>query len=134
MLSVNVNGKIIVLILSMILFVSACGSDVDVDYLGDSYPPTSHVDVYFSEDDITEGYLVMGHATVDGGDAEELQEKLIEKARASGADGIIFEEFDRVETGEQTIVNDIGDVEIVNTETTSVLQVKAIFIKYNKNL
>ena len=134
MLRVNVNGKIIVLILSMILFVSACGSDVDVDYLGNSYPPTSRVDVYFSEGDITEDYLVMGHATVDGGDAEELQEKLIEKARERGADGIIFEGLDRVKTGEQTIVNDIGDVEIVNTDTKSVLQVKAIFIKYNKNL
>ena len=134
MLRADVNGKIIVLILLIILFVSACGSDVDVDYLGDSYPPTSHVDVYFSEDDITEGYLVMGRATVDGGDAAELKEELIEKARESGADGIIFEEFDRVKTGEQTIVNDIGDVEIVNTDTKSVLQVKAIFIKYNKNL
>ena len=132
MLRADVNGKIIVLILSMILFVTACGSDVD--YLGDSYPPTSHVDVYFSEDDVTEGYLVMGRATVDGGDAAELKEELIEKARESGADGIIFEEFDRVKTGEQTIVNDIGDVEIVNTDTKSVLQVKAIFIKYNKNL
>ena len=135
MLRVNVNEKIIVLMLLMILFVSACGGDeVDVDYLGDSYPPTSHVDVYFSEEDITEGYLVMGRATVDGGDAEELEEKLIEKARESGADGIIFEEFDRVKTGEKTIVNDIGDVEIVNTDTKSTLQVKAIFIKYNKNL
>ena len=134
MLRVNVNGKISVLTLSMILFVTACGDDVDVDYLGDSYTPTSHVDVYFSEDDVTEGYLVMGHATADGGDTEALQETLIEKARDSGADGIIFEGFDRVETGEQTIVNDIGDTSIVNTNTTSVLQVKAIFIKYNKNL
>ena len=134
MLCTNVNGKIIVLILSMVLFLTACGSDIEVDYLGDSYPSTSDVDVYFSEDDITEGYLVMGRATVDGSDAEALQEKLIEKARESGADGIIFEAFDRVGTGEKTIVNDIGDVEIVNTKTTSVLQVKAIFIKYNKNL
>ena len=39
-----------------------------------------------------------------------------------------------VETGEQTIVSDIGDTSIVNTDTTSVLEVKAIFIKYNKNL
>ena len=134
MLRANVNGKIIVLMLSMLLFVTACGDDVDVDYPGDSYVPTSHVDVYFSEDDVTEGYLVMGHATADGGDTEALQETLIEKARDSGADGIIFEGFDRVETGEQTIVNDIGDTSIVNTNTTSVLQVKAIFIKYNKNL
>ena len=134
MLNASVNGKIMVLILSMLLFVTACGDDVDVDYLGDSYAPTSHVDVYFSEDDVTEGYLVIGHATADGDEAEDLQETLIEKARENGADGIIFEEFDRVETGEQTIVNDIGDVEIINTDTTSVLQVKAIFIKYNKNL
>ena len=134
MLRANVNGKIIVLMLSMLLFFTACGDDVDVDYLGDSYVPTSHVDVYFSEDDVTEGYLVMGHATADGGDTEALQETLIEKARDSGADGIIFEGFDRVETGEQTVVNDIGDTSIVNTNTTSVLQVKAIFIKYNKNL
>lgn len=134
MLCVSVNGKIMVVILSMILFFTACGDDVDVDYLGDSYTPTSHVDVYFSEDDVTEGYLVMGHATADGGDTEVLQETLIEKARDSGADGIIFEGFNRVETGEQTIVNDIGDTSIVNTNTTSVLQVKAIFIKYNKNL
>ena len=134
MLCASVNGKITVLMLLMLLFFTACGDDVDVDYLGDSYAPTSHVDVYFSEDDVTEGYLVIGHATADGDEAEDLQETLIEKARENGADGIIFEEFDRVETGEQTIVNDIGDVEIINTDTTSVLQVKAIFIKYNKNL
>ena len=134
MLCVNVNGKIIVLMLSMLLFVTACGDDIDVDYLGDSYTPTSHVDVYFSEEDVTEGYLVIGHATTDGGDTEALQETLIEKARDNGADGIIFEGFDRVETGEQTIVNDIGDTSIVNTYTTSALEVKAIFIKYNKNL
>ncbi len=76
----------------------------------------------------------MGHATADGDDTEALQETLIEKARDSGADGIIFEGFDRVETGEQTIVNHIGDTSIVNTEPKSVLQVKAIFIKYNRNL
>ena len=135
MLSRNVNGKISVLILSMLLFLTACGGDdIDVDYLGDFYTPTSHVDVYFSEDDVTEGYLVMGHATADGGDTEALQETLIEKAHDSGADGIIFEGFDRVETGEQTIVSDVGDTSIVSTDTTSVLQVKAIFIKYNKNL
>ena len=135
MLPTSVNRKIILLILSIVLFVAACGGDdVDVDYLGNSYTPTSHVDVYFSEDDVTEGYLVMGHATADGDDTEALQETLIEKARESGADGIIFEGFDRIETGEQTIVNDIGDTSIVNTDTTSVLEVKAIFIKYNKNL
>ncbi|MDE0426195.1 MAG: hypothetical protein OXN25_15155 [Candidatus Poribacteria bacterium] len=110
MLRAIVNEKIIVLILLTILFLTACGSDVD--YLGDSYSPTAHVDVYFSEDDIIKDYLVMGHATIEGGEAEALQEKLMEKARESGADGIVFEEL-RVETG--------------------VLQVRSIFIKYKKN-
>ena len=125
----GVNGKIIVLILLMILFLTACGSDVD--YLGDSYPPTAHVDVYFSEDDVIEGYLVMGHATIEGDEAEKLQEKLIEKARESGADGIVFEEFDRVKSGEITIDNNVGTEQTI---TTKVLQVKSIFIKYKKNL
>ena len=125
----GVDGKIIVFILSMMLFITACGSDVD--YLGDSYPPTSHVDVYFSEGDIIEDYLVMGHATIEGDEAEELQEKLIEKARESGADGIVFEELDRVETGEVTIDNNAGTEQTI---TTRVLQVKSIFIKYKKNL
>ena len=126
---VDVNGKITVSILSMILFFTACGSDVD--YLGDSYPSTVHVDVYFSEDDVIEDYLVMGHATIEGDEAEKLQEKLIEKARESGADGIVFEEFDRVKSGEVTIDNNVGTEQTI---TTKVLQVKSIFIKYKKNL
>ena len=129
MLRADVNGKIIVLILSMILFVTACGSDVD--YLGDSYPPTSHVDVYFSEADIIEDYVVMGHATAEGDEAEALKEKLTEKARESGADGIVFEELDRVKTGDVTVDNDTGTEQTI---TTRVLQVKSIFIKYKKNL
>lgn len=136
MLNASVNGKIIVSLMVVLnLFLFACGGDdVDVDYLGDLYPPTSDVDVYFSQDDVAEGYLVMGHATAERGDTEALQEMLIEKAEESGADGIIFEGFDRIKTGEQTIVNDIGDTSIVNTDTKSVLQVKAIFIKYKQNL
>ena len=125
----GVNGKIIVFILSMMLFITACGSDVD--YLGDFYPPTSHVDVYFSEGDIIEDYLVMGHATIEGDEAEELQEKLIEKARESGADGIVFEEFERIKSGEVSIDNNAGTEQTI---TTRVLQVKSIFIKYKKNL
>ena len=113
MLPVDVNGKSIVLILSMILFVTACGSDVD--YLGDSYPPTSHVDVYFSEADIIEDYVVMGHATAEGDEAEALKEKLTEKARERGADGIVFEEFDRVKTGEVTVDNNASTEQILSS-------------------
>lgn len=130
MLHVNVNGKIIVSLMVVLnLFLTACGDDID--YIGDTYSPTSHVDVYFSEDDVSENYQQMGHATAEGGTAEELQERLIEKARENGADGIIFEEIDRVKTGETTTVDAVGNEHTLNTR---VLQVKAIFIKYKKNL
>ncbi len=130
MLNGSVNGKIIVLLMMVLnLFLTACGDDID--YIGDTYLPTTHVDVYFSEDDVTEDYQKMGHATAEGGDAEELQKRLIEKARENGADGIIFEGIDRVKTGETTTVDATGTE---HTQSTKVLSVKAIFIKYKKNL
>ena len=130
MLNTSMNRKIIVLLMVVSnLFFTACGDDID--YLGDTYSPTTHVDVYFSEDDVTEAYQKMGHATAEKGDAEELQERLIEKARESGADGIIFHGIDRVKTGETTTVDAIGTE---HTQNTRVLQVKAVFIKYKKNL
>ena len=130
MSNANVNGKIIVLLMVVLnLFLTACGDGID--YIGDTYSPTSHVDVYFSEDDVTEDYQKMGHATAERGTAEELQERLIEKARENGADGIIFQGINRIKTGETTTVDAVGTE---HTQNTRVLQVKAVFIKYHKNL
>ena len=130
MVNANVNRKIIIsLMVVLSLFFAACGDGID--YVGDSYLPTSDVDVYFSEDDVIEDYQKMGYATAEGDSAEELQERLIKKARENGADGIVFEGVDRVKTGEITTVDAEGTE---HTQNTRVLQVKAIFIKYEKNL
>ncbi len=130
MVNASVNRKIIIsLMVVLSLFFAACGDGID--YVGDSYLPTSDVDVYFSEDDVIEDYQKMGYATAEGDNAEELQERLIKKARENGADGIVFEGVDRVKTGEITTVDAEGTE---YTQNTRVLQVKAIFIKYEKNL
>ena len=41
-----------------VLFVAACAK---IDYIGQSYQPTTHVDLFFSEEDIREDYQVMGN-------------------------------------------------------------------------
>ena len=130
------------LLLLLVLFVAACAK---IDYLGQSYPPTAHVDLYFSETDIRESYQVMGHVIAQAGTGisiERLQTKLEAKAREKGADGIVIHGFDRIQTGETTTYNEeiqreqkkrsIAAVTITSTEEER--QIKAIFIKYEQNL
>jgi ribosomal silencing factor RsfS len=109
----------------LILFVAACAK---IDYIGQSYPPTTHVDLYFSEEDIREDYQVMGHVIAqanEGISIESLQKQLEAKAREKGADGIVIHGFDRIQA---------GIAAIIITSAEEGRQVKAIFIKYEQNL
>ena len=130
------------LLLLLVLFVAACAK---IDYIGQSYQPTTHVDLYFSADDIREDYQVMGHVIAQAGTGisiENLQKQLEAKAREKGADGIVIHGFDRIQTGETTTYNEetkreekkrsIAAITITSTEEER--QVKAIFIKYEQNL
>ena len=60
------------------------------------------MDLYFSEEDITKDYQVMGRAVAEASEGsfnvEELQEELEAKAREKGADGIVIYGFDRIQT------------------------------------
>ena len=125
-----------------ILFVTACAK---IDYIGQSYSPTTHVDLYFSEADIREDYQVMGHVIAqanEGISVENLQKKLEAKAREKGADAIVIHGFDRIQTGETTTYNEETQEEkrrrsiaaITVTSTEAERQIKAIFIKYEHNL
>ena len=125
-----------------VLFVAACAK---IDYIGQSYPPTTYVDLYFSEQDIREDYRVMGHVIAqanEGISVERLQKKLEEKAREEGADGIVIHGFDRIQTGETTTYNEetqhrekkrsIAAITVTSMEEER--QIRAIFIKYEQNL
>jgi O6-methylguanine-DNA--protein-cysteine methyltransferase len=125
-----------------VLFVAACAK---IDYIGQSYPPTTHVDLYFSDADIREDYQVMGHVIAqanEGISIESLQKQLEAKAREKGADGIVIHGFDRIQTGETTTYNEeakrgekkrsIAAITITSAEEER--QIKAIFIKYEQNL
>lgn len=125
-----------------VLFVAACAK---IDYIGQSYPPTTHVDLYFSEADIREDYQVMGHVIAqanEGISVEGLQRKLEAKAREAGADGIVIHGFDRIQTGGTTTYNEetrrdekkrsITAITITSAEEER--QIRAMFIKYEQNL
>ena len=126
----------------LVLFVAACAK---IDYIGQSYPPTTHVDLYFSERDIREDYQVMGHVIAqanEGISIESLQKKLEAKAHEEGADGIVIHGFDRIQTGETTTHNEeirreekkrsVAAITVTSAEEER--QIRAIFIKYERNL
>ena len=125
-----------------VLFVAACAK---IDYIGQSYPPTTHVDLYFSDADIREDYQVMGHVIAqanEGVSIENLQKQLEAKAREKGADGIVIHGFDRIQTGETTVYSEETNRSIKKRSTTAITttnaeegrQIKAIFIKYEQSL
>ena len=76
-----------------------------INYIGESYPPTQHVDLYFSEEDIKTEYTVSGRilATAEVDEllysSEQFTQAILKKAREKGADGVVILGFEKVMTG-----------------------------------
>ena len=100
----------------VILFAVGCAS---VNYIGESFEPTTTVDLYFSKESIEKEYTVIGHAigsTVFGSN-DTIQKKLIEEAKRKGADGVLI-------TGIGKAHAPIGDSSVEED------QINASFLKY----
>jgi hypothetical protein len=66
---------------------------VNTDYVGESYAPTTQVDVYYAMEDVEKPHVVMGKITataMDGWDSSEMVEELKSQAMAKGADGLVI--------------------------------------------
>lgn len=63
-------------------------------YLGDNYPPTTSVDVYYDDGDIEKEYRVIGQLTGNNETAisnlDDIKEAMIKEAKKRGAEGILF--------------------------------------------
>jgi hypothetical protein len=71
------------------LFFSACS--YNVAYLGESLPPTTDIEVFYAARDVKHEHKVIGHLSYPCTyNEEEAKRKIIEKAKAVGADGVIF--------------------------------------------
>jgi hypothetical protein len=131
------------LCISILLATVSC---TKIDYVGEEFPPTERVEQFFSPNDVTREYKVMGYIVASAPDmvsAEKMHKKLVEKAQKVGADGIIIEGLERYVAGSNTNYTETsqektdkkGKTKTVTTGTSSSSseekkQIKATLIKY----
>lgn len=77
------------------LLISLMSCKPTLNYIGNTFAPTTNVEIFFSESDIIKEYAIMGKMRNSGNEheidqAEKVQAVMIEKARSVGADAIIF--------------------------------------------
>ena len=84
------------------LLASACAH---LDYAGQSFPPTEHVDLFYSEANVGREYTVIGELTGTGDQfvsTHKLQDQMVRKAREKGADGVVILGLEHFESGSNT--------------------------------
>ncbi len=111
-----------------------------IHYLGNDYQPTQNVDIYFDENDIEKEYRVIGTMKNEGeqwaNDIDKIKTAMIEKAKAKGADAILFagafsEKVSSVQTGEYSKEGKNKDqYTFNNAEVQHVKIVEAKVLKY----
>ena len=86
------------------IFLISCGATAflpAIQYLGDDYPSTSKVEVFYEIKQVTKEYRIIGRMTRETiYRSEQTREKMIEIAKGKGADGIIFLNYSRQQNGE----------------------------------
>ncbi len=78
-------------LLVLIFALSSCSPKTY--FLGDSYPATSAIDVFYDEKDVEKDYNTIGqvtHAHCDFAGVEKIKNAMIKKAKEKGGNGIIF--------------------------------------------
>ena len=110
---------------------------VSAEYMGKTYPPTDHVDIFFSFDDIGRDYEVMGEIRAEAAEflsMDKIQEALMEKAMEKGGDAIVIEDWDKVVVSASTTTQGEADENKYRETTTSTVTeekvVKAKVVKY----
>jgi hypothetical protein len=114
---------------TLLTVVLGCAS---IQYVGDTYPRTEHVDLYFSEYDVPGEYRVIGRlvatANVDEPfySSEKFMEAIRKKGRDKGADAVVILGLRRVATGTTVTYVDAGVISSVEEKR----RVEALAIRY----
>jgi hypothetical protein len=72
----------------LLLLLSSC--TLPPEYIGDKFPKTKHVDIYYSVTDIKRPYKVIGHLIGHQYFKEAEEKNLSQMAKSKGADAIII--------------------------------------------
>jgi len=132
----------VLLSIVMLLSLAAC---TKIDYIGEEYPPTDQVDMYFSEADVRLEYKIMGRMIATADDivsSGKMQKKIMEEAKKKGADGVVILGLDRYQSGESHHYNETTETKekkdgtktvtsaSSSTEVSEKKKIEALFIKY----
>src|SRR5262245_50166162 len=88
--------------LMVVALLSGCAH---LDYVGESYPPTSQVDVFYSEQNVPRPYTAIGEVIATGDmlvSTDKLQHKIRDEARKHGADAVVLTGLEQYQAGEST--------------------------------
>jgi hypothetical protein len=124
------------LVLSCFPILSCCPSVV---FTGKSYPPTSHVDIYFHVADIKKSYKIIGKSEGRAWlltDDDKIKKSMVVEAKRKGADGVVFTEatFELVSTPDKHDTTNGSNVSTgtqTNSGNTIQSLIRAYFIKYD---
>jgi hypothetical protein len=122
---------------------SSCSNSVS--YFGRSYPPTEAVDIYFREGDVKEQNEVMGKITVEvsaNKSSDKVQDQMMKRAKAKGADAIVFDEISTTMVGTTSgnagggVSGKRGFLGIGGNKTKydKGQEIKCTVLKYSKNI
>ncbi len=100
----KISLRAVFLSAAILILVYAQGC-VNVSYTGKSYPETANVEVLKKQKDIPAGYELMGKAVAtapsEEGTPKEMEKRIIEKAKAKGADAVMIVLYEQVKIGEE---------------------------------
>lgn len=80
--------KYVFFALAPLMFLFSCIATLK--YMGDTHPPTTNVDIYYSSHDVKKPYTVFGKASDSGSNLQKIQNQIVAEAKKRGANGIIY--------------------------------------------
>ncbi|MFA6290419.1 MAG: hypothetical protein WC637_01485 [Victivallales bacterium] len=99
--------KTAILLPAIILTLTYVQGCVSVSYKGKSYAPTENVEVVKKQKEIPAGFELMGKAVAtapaEEGSRQEMEQKIIKKAKSEGADAVMIMLYEQVKIGEERV-------------------------------
>jgi len=96
------NSLLVPLVLFLALL-SSCSSLVT--YVGDQYPATKTVDIYYSAHDVKKPFKVIGHMAYPDGGTSMVRSAFAAYGKKIGADAIVITGTENSKEGQAAIVN-----------------------------
>jgi hypothetical protein len=91
-----------VIIISLCVLIESC---VFVTYIGDKYPPTTIVEVFYSTHDVKRPYKVIGHLTYPNSGTRSVKSAFEAYGKKIGADAIVISGTEATQDNNAGVVN-----------------------------